>query len=124
VAKTLVDEQGWPATTRSAGATAGVRTGGATRRLEFDFGGQHTKAELDTLHDGALVLAVNGQAAPLSFTAAGDTLEVRYAVPAHARGGLHPGRVRPRVHIRRRDADRVHRPARACRRQRRRKRPG
>jgi 3-methylcrotonyl-CoA carboxylase alpha subunit len=78
VAKTLLDEQALagsdPFSRRDGWRSHGI----ATRRLEFDFGGQHMKAELKTLHDGALVLAVAGKSAPLSFGASGDTLEVRY----------------------------------------------
>ncbi|WP_349256514.1 acetyl/propionyl/methylcrotonyl-CoA carboxylase subunit alpha [Ramlibacter sp.] len=80
VAKTLLDEQVHagddPFSRRDGWRSHGV----ATRRLEFDFHGRHTKAELTTLHDGALVLAINGQAAaPLSFRAHGETLDVSYA---------------------------------------------
>ena len=78
VARTLADEEllqgDDPFSRRDGWRSHGV----ATRRLEFDFGGQHTKAELATLHDGALVLSVNGQAQPLSFRAGGDTIEVQY----------------------------------------------
>ena len=79
VAKTLLDEQVHagddPFSRRDGWRSHGV----ATRRLEFDFRGQHTKAQLTTLHDGALVLGINGeQAAPLAFRAHGDTLDVRY----------------------------------------------
>jgi 3-methylcrotonyl-CoA carboxylase alpha subunit len=79
VAKTLLDEQALAGDDPFSRRDGWRSHSAGTRRLEFDFGGQHTKAELDTLHDGTLVLAVNGQAAPLSFRAAGDTLEVRYA---------------------------------------------
>jgi 3-methylcrotonyl-CoA carboxylase alpha subunit len=78
VAKTLLDEQALAGDDPFSRRDGWRSHGAGTRRLEFDFGGQHTKAELDTLHDGALVLAVNGQAAPLSFSASGDTLDVRY----------------------------------------------
>jgi 3-methylcrotonyl-CoA carboxylase alpha subunit len=78
VAKTLLDEQAQvgddPFSRRDGWRSHGV----ATRRLEFEFAGQHAKAALTTLHDGALVLAVNGQAAPLSFRTSGDRIDVRY----------------------------------------------
>jgi 3-methylcrotonyl-CoA carboxylase alpha subunit len=79
VAKTLLDEQALagadPFSRRDGWRSHGV----ATRRLEFDFGGEHTRAELLTLHDGALVLKVNGQGGPLSFRASGAAIEVDYA---------------------------------------------
>jgi 3-methylcrotonyl-CoA carboxylase alpha subunit len=78
VAKTLVDEQALagddPFSRRDGWRSHGV----ATRRLEFDFAGQHTKASLTTLHDGGLLLTLNGVAAPLSFRSAGDAIELRY----------------------------------------------
>jgi 3-methylcrotonyl-CoA carboxylase alpha subunit len=77
-AKTLLDEQALAGADPFSRRDGWRSHGAATRRLEFDFGGQHTKAELKTLHDGVLVLAVAGQSAPLSFSASGDTLEVRY----------------------------------------------
>src|SRR4051812_27647669 len=77
VAKTLIDEQALagndPFSRRDGWRSHGV----ATRRLEFDFGGRHLKSELTTLHDGALLLALEGAAAPLSFRVAGDAIEVR-----------------------------------------------
>jgi 3-methylcrotonyl-CoA carboxylase alpha subunit len=78
VAKTLLDEQVLAGADPFSRRDGWRSHGTATRRLEFDFGGQHMKAELKTLHDGALVLAVAGKSAPLSFSASGDTLEVRY----------------------------------------------
>jgi 3-methylcrotonyl-CoA carboxylase alpha subunit len=78
VAKTLLDEHALAGADPFSRRDGWRSHGAATRRLEFDFGGQHTKAELKTLHDGVLVLAVAGQSAPLSFRASGDTLEVRY----------------------------------------------
>ncbi|HEX2545544.1 MAG TPA: acetyl/propionyl/methylcrotonyl-CoA carboxylase subunit alpha [Ramlibacter sp.] len=78
VAKTLADEEKLagddPFSRRDGWRSHGL----ATRRLEFDFGGQHAKAQLVTLHDGALSLTVNGVAAPLSYRASGDLLEVHY----------------------------------------------
>ncbi|RYF17074.1 MAG: biotin/lipoyl-binding protein, partial [Comamonadaceae bacterium] len=52
--------------------------GVATRRMEFDFNGQHAKAELLTLHDGALLLSIAGQAAPLSFRAIDEAIDLHY----------------------------------------------
>jgi 3-methylcrotonyl-CoA carboxylase alpha subunit len=88
VARTLVDERALehddPFSRRDGWRSHGV----ATRRLEFDFGGAHTKAELVTLHDGTMKLTVNGQSAPLSFRAAGDTIEVQYG-SRHARAAVY-----------------------------------
>jgi 3-methylcrotonyl-CoA carboxylase alpha subunit len=88
VAKTLIDEQALagddPFSRRDAWRSHGL----ATRRLEFEFGGEHAKAELLTLHDGALMLAVNGNPAPLSFRASGEAIEVRYG-NQHTRAVVH-----------------------------------
>jgi 3-methylcrotonyl-CoA carboxylase alpha subunit len=88
VAKTLHDEAQLagddPFSRRDGWRSHGI----ALRRFEFDFGGAHAKAELGTLHDGARVLSVNGQSAPLSFRAAGDAIEVRYGA-AHTRATVY-----------------------------------
>jgi 3-methylcrotonyl-CoA carboxylase alpha subunit len=78
VAKTLIDERALAGTDPFSRRDGWRSHGTATRRLEFEFGGEHVKAELVTLHDGALRLALNGRAAPLSFRAAADTIELRY----------------------------------------------
>src|SRR6187399_1804213 len=67
VAKTLVDEQALAGDDPFSRRDGWRSHGAATRRLEFDFAGQHTKAELVTLHDGGLRLAINGTSAALSF---------------------------------------------------------
>jgi 3-methylcrotonyl-CoA carboxylase alpha subunit len=78
VAKTLLDEQSQagadPFSRRDGWRSHGV----AVRRFEFDFGGERRKAELTTLHDGAQVLAVEGQPAALAFRGAGDAIELQY----------------------------------------------
>jgi 3-methylcrotonyl-CoA carboxylase alpha subunit len=77
-AKTLLDERAQqgadPFSRRDGWRSHGV----ATRRMEFDFNGQHAKAELLTLHDGALLLSIAGQAAPLSFRAIDEAIDLRY----------------------------------------------
>ncbi|HEY0822188.1 MAG TPA: acetyl/propionyl/methylcrotonyl-CoA carboxylase subunit alpha [Ramlibacter sp.] len=78
VAKTLADESALAGDDPFSRRDGWRSHGTAVRRLEFDFHGRHTKAELHTLHDGALMLAVEGQPAPLAFRLAGDVLEVRY----------------------------------------------
>ncbi len=78
VAKTLSDERAQGGDDPFSRRDGWRSHGTAVRRLEFDFHGRHTKAELTTLHDGALLLAVEGQPSPLSFRVAGDALEVRY----------------------------------------------
>jgi 3-methylcrotonyl-CoA carboxylase alpha subunit len=84
VAKTLLDEQALaghdPFSRRDAWRSHGV----ATRRFDFVFAGHHQKAELTTLHDGAMRLTVHGRSAPLSFRATGEQVEVRYG-ERHAR---------------------------------------
>ncbi|WP_445263698.1 acetyl-CoA carboxylase biotin carboxylase subunit [Ramlibacter sp. PS3R-8] len=78
VAKTLLDEQAQagpdPFSRRDGWRSHGV----ALRRFAFDFGGERRKAELTTLHDGALVLAVDGQPAALAFRGAGEAIELQY----------------------------------------------
>jgi 3-methylcrotonyl-CoA carboxylase alpha subunit len=78
VAKTLLDErklQGAdPFSRRDGWRSHGV----ALRRFDFEFGGRHAKAELTTLHDGAHVLAVDGEPATLAFRAEGDQLVLQY----------------------------------------------
>src|SRR5262249_34116440 len=84
VAKTLLDEQAFagddPFSRRDGWRSHGV----ATRRLEFDFGGRHTQAEIKTLHGGSMVLAIDGASAPLAFRRVGEALELRYG-DRHAR---------------------------------------
>jgi 3-methylcrotonyl-CoA carboxylase alpha subunit len=78
VAQTLLDERALegkdPFSRRDGWRSHGV----ATRRLEFDFGGEHVKAQLLTAHDGALGLMVNGRALPLSFRRNGASIELGY----------------------------------------------
>jgi 3-methylcrotonyl-CoA carboxylase alpha subunit len=78
VAKTLRDEQAQagddPFSRRDGWRSHGV----ALRRFEFDFGGERRKAELTTLRDGSLVLAVGGEPATLAFRGAGDAIELQY----------------------------------------------
>jgi 3-methylcrotonyl-CoA carboxylase alpha subunit len=78
VAKTLLDEQALAGNDPFSRRDGWRSHGAASRRLEFDFGGQHVKSELTTSHDGRMVLAVEGQAAPLSFRRMGEAIEVRY----------------------------------------------
>jgi len=78
VAKTLLDEQALagddPFSRRDGWRSHGV----ATRRLEFDFGGHHAKAELTTLHHGRMLLAIDGAPAPLAFRRMGESIELHY----------------------------------------------
>ncbi len=53
--------------------------GVTTRRFEFDFGGEHSKAELAYLHDGAMVLTVGNVSGALSFAAAPQGIDVHFA---------------------------------------------
>jgi 3-methylcrotonyl-CoA carboxylase alpha subunit len=77
VAKTLAGEQALagddPFSRRDGWRSHGV----ARRRFAFAFGGEPAQADLTRLHDGALQLAVNGTAAPLSFRAEGDAIALR-----------------------------------------------
>jgi len=80
VARTLLDEQQLagddPFSRRDGWRSHGV----ATRRFTFEFGGEPKKASLTTLHDGALLLAIDeGAPEPLAFRAAsGDAIELQY----------------------------------------------
>jgi 3-methylcrotonyl-CoA carboxylase alpha subunit len=53
--------------------------GVATRRFEFDFGGEHSPATLTYLHDGALALTVGNVSGALAFSRDGDRLDVNFA---------------------------------------------
>ena len=53
--------------------------GVTTRRFEFEFGGEHAKAELAYLHDGALQLTAGGVSASLAFTPTDQGIDIRYA---------------------------------------------
>jgi 3-methylcrotonyl-CoA carboxylase alpha subunit len=77
VAKTLLDEQALAGDDPFSRRDGWRSHGAATRRFEFEFAGEHAKAELTTLHDGALLLAVGGQALPLSFRADGDRIDLQ-----------------------------------------------
>ncbi|MDB5913984.1 MAG: 3-methylcrotonoyl-CoA carboxylase, alpha subunit, partial [Ramlibacter sp.] len=76
VAQTLLDEQALegndPFSRRDGWRSHGV----ATRRLEFQFGGEQAKAQLVTSHDGGLQLTVNGRSFPLTFRRQGSGLEI------------------------------------------------
>lgn len=79
VARTLLDERALAGDDPFSRRDGWRSHGFAVRRLEFDFGGQHTKAQLRTVHDGKLELSVNGEpAAPLAFRAIDDGIELRY----------------------------------------------
>ncbi|MFI4927357.1 MAG: biotin/lipoyl-containing protein, partial [Burkholderiales bacterium] len=78
VAKTLLDERALAGPDPFSRRDGWRSHGSATRRLEFEFGGEHVKAELVTLHDGALRLALNGRVEPLTFRADGDTIALRH----------------------------------------------
>ena len=53
--------------------------GVAVRRFEFDFRGEHAKAELTYLHDGALALTVGDVSGPLAFWQRPHGIEVHFA---------------------------------------------
>jgi 3-methylcrotonyl-CoA carboxylase alpha subunit len=79
VAQTLLEERKQegadPFSRRDGWRSHGV----ATRRFEFEFGGEHVKAELAYLHDGALLLSVPGASGALQFSQAGDRIDLRFA---------------------------------------------
>jgi 3-methylcrotonyl-CoA carboxylase alpha subunit len=78
VAKTLAHEQALAGHDPFSRRDGWRSHGQALRRFDFDFGGQHAKAELTTLHDGSHVLALGGEPATLAFRAHGDRLELQY----------------------------------------------
>jgi 3-methylcrotonyl-CoA carboxylase alpha subunit len=53
--------------------------GVASRRFEFEFGGEHSVATLAYLHDGALALTVGNVSGALSFSRAGDAIDIHFA---------------------------------------------
>jgi 3-methylcrotonyl-CoA carboxylase alpha subunit len=58
----------------------GWRSHGVTvRRFEFDFAGEHAKAALSYLHDGALVLTVGNVSGALSFSATPQGIDIHFA---------------------------------------------
>jgi 3-methylcrotonyl-CoA carboxylase alpha subunit len=58
----------------------GWRSHGVTvRRFEFDFAGEHAKARLSYLHDGALVLTVGNVSGALSFSATPQGIDIHFA---------------------------------------------
>jgi 3-methylcrotonyl-CoA carboxylase alpha subunit len=50
-----------------------------TRRFKFDFGGEHAKALLTYLHDGALALTVGNVSGALSFDASSHGIDIHFA---------------------------------------------
>ncbi|MEJ6021739.1 acetyl/propionyl/methylcrotonyl-CoA carboxylase subunit alpha [Ramlibacter sp. PS4R-6] len=53
--------------------------GVASRRFEFEFGGEHAAATLAYLHDGALALTVGNVSGALSFERQGEAIDVHFA---------------------------------------------
>ncbi|MBE7366465.1 acetyl/propionyl/methylcrotonyl-CoA carboxylase subunit alpha [Ramlibacter pallidus] len=78
VARTLLDERALEGTDPFSRRDGWRSHGTALRRFDFEFGGRHAKAELTTLHDGAHILALDGQPAPLAFRGEADTIELQY----------------------------------------------
>ncbi|MBC5764950.1 acetyl/propionyl/methylcrotonyl-CoA carboxylase subunit alpha [Ramlibacter albus] len=78
VAKTLLDERSLegndPFSRRDGWRSHGV----GTRPFEFDFGGEHAKAQLAYQRDGSLQLTVGNVGAALGFEAEGDAIELQY----------------------------------------------
>ena len=79
IAQTLLEERDSerndPFSRRDGWRSHGV----ATRRFEFDFGGEHSSATLTYLHDGALTLTVGNVSGALSFARAGERIDVHFA---------------------------------------------
>jgi 3-methylcrotonyl-CoA carboxylase alpha subunit len=53
--------------------------GVTVRRFEFDFHGEHAKAELTYLHDGALMLTVGNVSGALAFSATARGIDIHFA---------------------------------------------
>jgi 3-methylcrotonyl-CoA carboxylase alpha subunit len=79
IAQTLLEERASEARDPFSRRDGWRSHGVATRRFEFDFGGEHTIAMLTYLHDGALALTVGNVSGALSFSRAGDRLDVHFA---------------------------------------------
>jgi 3-methylcrotonyl-CoA carboxylase alpha subunit len=79
VAKALLDERAAegadPFSRRDGWRSHGVMQ----RRFEFEFHGEHAKAALTYLHDGALQLAVGESAGPLVFAETPQGIDVQFA---------------------------------------------
>ncbi|MDR3372056.1 acetyl/propionyl/methylcrotonyl-CoA carboxylase subunit alpha [Rhodoferax sp.] len=79
VAQTLLDERATQ-TADPFSRTDGWRSHGVfTRRFEFEFGGEHVRAGLTYLHDGALSFKVGDAAGVLSFAATGQGIDLQFA---------------------------------------------
>ncbi|WP_395687827.1 acetyl/propionyl/methylcrotonyl-CoA carboxylase subunit alpha [Caenimonas koreensis] len=79
VAQTLLNEKAKegadPFSRRDGWRSHGVNV----RRFEFEFKGEHAKAELTYLHDGALVLTVGDVSGALRFSSADGGIDVQFA---------------------------------------------
>ena len=79
IARTLLSEKATqgrdPFSRRDGWQTHGV----TVRPFEFDFHGEHFRAALTYLHDGALQLKVGDVSGPLVFTASGQGIDIQFA---------------------------------------------
>ena len=78
VARTLADERALEGDDPFSRRDGWRSHGEVLRRFEFDFRGEHVKAQLRTAHDGARVLSVGEAAGVLAFEATPDGLDVRF----------------------------------------------
>jgi 3-methylcrotonyl-CoA carboxylase alpha subunit len=91
VANTLLDERASECADPFSRRDGWCSHGMTSRRFEFEFGGEHVKAQLAYLHDGALRLEVGAGSGPLSFARRGDAIDLQFAgrrelVHVHAQG--------------------------------------
>jgi 3-methylcrotonyl-CoA carboxylase alpha subunit len=77
VARTLLDERQLAGDDPFSRRDGWRSHGHGDRRFEFDFGGEHVRADLTYLHDGALRLAVGAATQALAFKADGDAIALQ-----------------------------------------------
>lgn len=79
VAKTLQNEQAGEGADPFSRRDGWRSHGAATRRFEFEFGGQHAKAELGISHRGEMTLSVGNVEGAFAFDATERGLDLSYA---------------------------------------------
>jgi len=78
VARTLADERALEGADPFSRRDGWRSHGDVLRRFEFDFRGEHVKAQLRTAHDGARVLSIGEASGVLAFETTPEGLDVRF----------------------------------------------
>jgi 3-methylcrotonyl-CoA carboxylase alpha subunit len=79
ISQALIDERALQGTDPFSRRDGWRSHGITTRRFEFDFAGEHSKAELAYLHDGALALTVGNVSGTLAFDQTADGIDIHFA---------------------------------------------